>query len=212
MRASGGSEAAAALPASPSAQDEQIAREVASFRPFDVLFNQPNTVPYRKQTLIRFVIASKDLEEAQAEFADTQGTVSAGNATLGRQVRAQLSGPEGDVQIQLVGTDQRDISSAANTTFEWYITPKTTGPFKLTLRLYNRVYDGTRWVELQQPPYVKEFEVSVSAAQRLKLLLAEINGWLALVGSSVIALLTLSFKRLRARFTSEKPGKDKAPA
>ncbi|MFO6447676.1 hypothetical protein ACLBKU_11075 [Erythrobacter sp. NE805] len=171
------------------------------------MFNQPAVLPYNKQTLIRFVIASKDLEEAKAEFADTEGTVVTGRAALGRQVRAQLSGPEGEVQIQLVGTDQRDVSSAANTTFEWYVTPKTTEPFKLTLRLYNRVYDGTRWVELQQPPYVREFVVRVSIAQRLKLLIAEINGWLALAGSSLVALVGLGYKKLRARMVADNLGK-----
>lgn len=188
-------------------QDVEIAREVQSFRPFDVLFNQPAVLPYNQETLIRFVIASKDLEEAKAEFADTVGTVTTEKALLGRQVRAQLSGPQGDVDIQRVGTDERDVSSAANTSFEWYVTPKTTEPFKLTLRLYNRVYDGTRWVELQQPPYVKEFQVSVSTAQQVKLLLSEVNGWLALLGSSMMALLGLSWKKLRARLAAKEPAK-----
>ena len=186
-------------------QDAQIAREVQAFRPLDVLFNQPTLLPYNQQTLIRFVIASKDLEEAKAEFADTTGGVTTGQAKLGRQVRAQLSGPGDAVQIELVGADVRDISSAANTTFEWYVTPKTTDPFKLTLRLYNRVYDGTRWVELQQPPYVKEFQVSVSATQKLQLLLSEINGWLALLGSSIVALFGIGLAKLRSKLAAKKP-------
>ena len=186
-------------------QDAQIAREVQAFRPLDVLFNQPTLLPYNQQTLIRFVIASKDLEEAKAEFADTTGAVTTGQAKLGRQVRAQLSGPGDAVQIQLVGADVRDISSAANTTFEWYVTPKTTDPFKLTLRLYNRVFDGTRWVELQQPPYVKEFQVSVSATQKLQLLLSEINGWLALLGSSIVALFGIGLAKLRGKLAAKKP-------
>ena len=187
------------------ARDAQIAREVQGFRPFEVLFNQPTLLPYNQQTLIRFVIASKDLEEAKAEFADTIGAVTTGQAKLGRQVRAQLTGPGDDVQIQIVGTDVRDISAVANTTFDWYVTPKSTESFKLTLRLFNRVFDGTRWIEVQGPPYVKEFQVSVSNKQKFQLMLSEINGWLALLGSSIVALFGLAFTRLRARFATKRP-------
>ncbi|WP_309622169.1 hypothetical protein [Novosphingobium sp.] len=187
------------------ARDAQIAKDVQAFRPFDVLFNQPTMLPYNQQTLIRFVIASKDIEEAKAEFGDTSGSVTVDRATLGRQVRAQLTGPGDDVQIQIVGTDVRDISTVANTTFDWYVAPKTTGTFKLTLRLYNRVFDGTRWIEVQGPPYVKEFQVSVSATQKLQLLLSEINGWLALLGSSILALLGLFLTKLRTKFAAKKP-------
>lgn len=177
-----------------------------------MLFNQPALLPYNQQTLIRFVIASKDIEDAKAEFADTTGTVTTDQAKLGRQVRAQLSGPGETVEIQMVGSDVRDISSVANTTFEWYVTPKTTDDFKLTLRLYNRVFDGARWVEVQQRPYVREFQVSVSTSQKLKLLMSEINGWLALLGSSIVALLGLFLAKLRARFASKKPAEAVPPA
>lgn len=194
------------------ARDAQIAQEVQGFRPFNVLFNQPTLLPYNKQTLIRFVIASGDIEEAKSEFADTTGAVTTGQAKLGRQVRAQLSGPGDEVQIQIVGTDVRDISTAANTTIDWYVTPKTTDSFKLTLRLYNRVFDGKRWVEVQQPPYVKEFQVSISTSQQLQLLLSEINGWLALLGSSIVALLGLGITRARARFSAKKPDQATPPA
>lgn len=194
-----------ATPPPSDARDAQIAREVQGFRPFEVLFNQPTVLPYNQQTLIRFVIASKDAEEAKAEFSDTTGAVTTDQVKLGRQVRAQLTGPGDDVQIQIVGTDVRDISAVANTTFDWYVTPKSTETFKLTLRLFNRVYDGTRWIEVQGPPYVKEFQVSVSNSQKFQLMLSEINGWLALLGSSIVALFGLAFTRLRGRFATKKP-------
>lgn len=205
-----GAEAPPPLPT--DARDAQIAREVQGFRPFDVLFNQPTLLPYSQQTLIRFVIASKDIEEAKAEFADTTGAVTADQAKLGRQVRAQLTGPGEDVQIQIVGTDVRDISAVANTTFDWYVTPRTTETFKLTLRLFNHVFDGTRWIEVQGPPYVKEFQVSVSNTQKIQLLLSEINGWLTLLGSSIVALFGLAFARLRTRFAVKKPASPAPPA
>ena len=204
-RTSGAETFDAPPPAQLDARDAQIAQEVQGFRPFNVLFNQPTLLPYNKQTLIRFVIASGDLEEAKSEFADTTGVVSTGQAKLGRQVRAQLSGPGDEVQIQIVGTDVRDISTAANTTIDWYVTPKATDSFKLTLRLYNRVFDGKRWVEVQQPPYVKEFQVSVSTSQKLQLLLSEINGWLALLGSSIVALMGVGITKARTRFSAKKP-------
>jgi hypothetical protein len=186
-------------------REAQIAREKQAFRPVSVLFNQPTLLPYNQQTLIRFVIASADIEEAKGDFGDTTGAVTTTQAKVGRQVRAQLSGPPDAVEIKLVGTDTRDISGAANTTFEWYVTPKTTGTFKLTLRLLNKVYDGKDTIELEQPAVVKEFQVSVSATQRLQLLLSEINGWLALLGSSLVALLGLFLTKLRARFAAKKP-------
>ncbi|WP_374531367.1 hypothetical protein [Novosphingobium sp.] len=142
---------AAAPSAAPQgdARDAVIAREVSGFRLFDVLFNQPTLLPYRQQTLIRFVVASHDLAQAKAELSDTTGAVQADKAVFGRQVRAELTGPGDDVEIQAVGTAVRDISTVANTTYDWYVTPKTTGTFKLTLRLYNRVYDGNQWIEVQ---------------------------------------------------------------
>lgn len=194
------------------AREAQIVREKQAFRPVSVLFNQPTLLPYNQQTLIRFVVASADIEEAKGNFGDTTGAVTAVQAKVGRQVRAQLSGPPDAVEIKLVGTDTRDISGAANTTFEWYVTPKTTGTFKLTLRLLNKVNDGTKMIELEQPAVVKEFQVSVSTSQRLQLLLSEINGWLALLGSSIVAILGVILARLRARFAAKKPAETPPPA
>ena len=172
-----------------------------------MFFNQPTQLPYDQPTLIRFVVASKDRDQAKAELEETTGPVKSDQAVLGRQVRAQLSGPGGDVQIQVVGTEVRDISALANTTFDWYVTPKTTGNFKLTLRLYNRVFDGSQWVEVQGQPYVKEFQVSVSNSQRIELLLSRISGWLALLGSSLVALLGFVVTKLRGRYSSKKAAK-----
>ncbi|WP_374531369.1 hypothetical protein [Novosphingobium sp.] len=52
---------------------------------------------------------------------------------------------------------------------------------------------------------MKEFQVSVSATQRLALLLSEINGWLALVGSSLLAFLGVTFSKAKARIAKAKP-------
>ena len=194
-------------PGSADARDAKIAREVDGFRLFDVLFNQPTELPYNQQTLIRFVVASKDRAQAQAEFGDTTGAVKTDRAVFGRQVRAQLSGPGDDVQIQVIGSEIRDISTLANTTFDWYVTPKTTGNFKLTLRLYNRVFDDSQWVEVEGQPYVKEFQVKVSRSQRLEIMLSRISGWLALLGSSLVALLGIVVAKLRGRLAAKKPAR-----
>ncbi len=177
---------------------------MAGFRLFDVLFNQPAELTYGRPTLIKFVVAARDVQQARAQFADTEGTVRADKAVFGRQVRAQLSGPADDVQIQPVGEGVRDISAVTNTTFDWYVTPKTTEPFKLTLRLYNRVYDGSQWIEVEGQPYVKEFEVKVSAAQQFELLLSKLNTWLALAGSSIAALVGLGWKKVSKRLGDKK--------
>lgn len=186
------------------AREAEIAQEVRSFRPLDVLFNQPTELPFQKSTRIRFVIASKDLVQAKASFADTTGQVQQDQAVLGQKVRAQLTGPDDSVKIVLVGKDERSISSQGNTTFEWDVTPISTGNFTLTLRLYNQVLVDGEWVEIENPPYVKQFQVQVSSAQRIKLLISEINGWLALLGSSLVALLGVALARLRSRFAAKK--------
>ena len=182
-----------------------VERGLQQLKHFDIYHNNPDTLPLDKATKIVLSVASKDKASAKAAAEAAYGPTLATQVDLGMTVRAELVGADSDVAIQPVGQPVRSISTGSNTTWEWFVLPKTTDDFEMTLRLFNQHQVGVRMVETEGPAYTNVFHVHATLGQKLKLWLSLVNGWLALLGGSILALAGWILTKLKARFWPGKP-------
>lgn len=170
---------------------------------FPIFHNNPKTLPWGKSTKIVLKIGSKDRESARKAVDLAYGGLASANIDLGMEVRAELTGSDYDVAIQQVGPDIRSVSEASNTTWEWFVIPKTTEPFEMTMRLFNRHEVDGKTIETEGPAYTHTFTVEVSTWQRIEIWLSKLNAWLTMLGISVVAMLGWCIRKFRERFSSK---------
>lgn len=186
--------------------DQLVEEGQRRLRQFEILHNNPDTLPLDKASKIVLVIASKDRLAAMARVEEGYGPTKSGMADLGVTVRAELAAADADVVIQPIGPAIRSVSKGSNTTWEWYVTPKTTADFEMTLRLFNQMPVDGQLVETEGPAYTNVFHVRATLGQKAKYWISLINGWLALLGGSIIALSGWGIARLKARFWPDQKG------
>ena len=191
--------------------DLLVQRGLQQLKRFDIYHNNPETLPLDKATKIVLSVASKDKTAAKAAADAAYGPTIAAQADLGMSVRAELVGADSDVGIQAVGQPIRSISAGSNTTWEWFVLPKTTDDFEMTLRLYNQHQLSDRVVETEGPAYTNVFHVHATLGQKLKLWLSLVDGWLALLGGSIVALAGWLLTKLKGRFWPGKPAPKGGP-
>lgn len=182
-----------------------VERGLQQLKRFEIYHNNPDTLPLDKATKIVLSVASKDKVSAKAAAEAAYGPTLAAQVDLGMTVRAELVGADSDVAIQPVGQPIRSISAGSNTTWEWFVLPKTTDDFEMSLRLFNQHQVGDRMVETEGPAYTNVFHVHATLGQKVKLWLSLVNGWLALLGGSILALGGWILTKLKARFWPGKP-------
>lgn len=188
-----------------------VARGLEQLRAFDIYHNNPDTLPLDKATKIVLSVASKDKTSAKAAADAAYGPTRTARAELGTTVRAELVGADSDVAIQPVNPPIRSISVGSNTTWEWFVLPKTTDDFEMTLQLYNQQQVGDRTVETEGPVYTNVFHVHATMGQKIKLWLSLVNTWLALLGGSIVALGGWVLAKLKARLWPGKPSVKAVP-
>jgi hypothetical protein len=186
--------------------DRLVDMDLQRLKRFNIYHNNPDTLPLHKATKVVLTVASKDEATARDTADRAYGPTKQAQAELGMHVRAELVGAEEDVDIQQVGTAERSISKGSNTTWEWYVTPKTTNDFEMTLRMYNLHMAGDQSVETEGPAYTNVFHVRATFGQKIKLWLSTVNGWLALLGGSIVAFGGWAIPKLKARYWPDKAG------
>ncbi|MBO9557870.1 MAG: hypothetical protein J7515_04705, partial [Caulobacter sp.] len=148
--------------------------------------------PWGQQTPITAVIASADHAAAVATL-DTATAKSGGHAeekpvAIGHRVRAELSGPE----VEIDKPEQvRDVTALQNVTFVWLVKPTRPGRTTLTLRIFNELVTPEGPIELERPALVHEMSVKIGfldwltwQMDRMKGLQWAIGGLLALLGTA----------------------------
>lgn len=170
-------------------RNNSIAKSVTSEQKYEIVHNNPSTLAWGKPTKFIFVIASKDINVAIRAVAKEGGRLEKEKESLGNRVRVELSGAEEYVSIRMVGKDERSVSSSSNTTFEWYLSPKTLEDFEIKLTVYNIHKIQSEIVETEGSSYLTTLRVNATFWQKLEYYGKKLNTWLALIGVSIVGVI-----------------------
>jgi hypothetical protein len=162
------------------------------FREIPVVVGWRDQLPWGKQTRITAVIASADRAAAQASIATAfpEGHFEQRTVTIGRRVRAELSGP--NVEITKPEQTIRDVTGLQNVTFEWLVKPTRPGKTVLTLRIFNELITPGGPVELERPTLTHEMSVKIGFLDWLSWQMEQTKGLIWVIGG-VLSLLGVVF-------------------
>ncbi len=182
----------------PACDDAERARYLADLarrqiRTLPVLVGWRDQLPWGRQTPITAVIASADREAAVAALdtatAKTGAHVEERPVAIGRRVRAELSGPE----VEIDKPEQvRDVTALQNVTFVWLVKPTRPGRTTLTLRIYNELVTPEGPIELERPALVHEMSVRIGLLDWLNWQMEQMKGLQWVLGG-LLALLGTAF-------------------
>ncbi|MEG3124802.1 hypothetical protein [Sphingomonas sp. GB1N7] len=130
-------------------------------------------------------IAAHSLKEAKQRVAGGTGPAIAAGADLAYRVRAELEGSEEVVKIEKNGPDTRMVDEGANTTWTWFVTPKTTDPITLTLSFYNEFHRDGEVGENDGPAYETTFQVNANWRDKFVLFITDLNPIYAVIAGLV---------------------------
>lgn len=166
--------------------DGLVMRGFEQFKRFKIYHNNPDTLPWGKPTKLVFSVGSHNPIAARDAADREYGALAVADVDLGMRVRAELSGSVHDVEIQMIGPGERTVSTASNTTWEWYVVPNKTEDFQMIFRLYNLQDVAGKQVETEGPAYTHTFKVKVTLVQRIKIWLENLSFLFGLLGVSII--------------------------
>jgi len=176
-------------------------RAAAKLRTSDIVYNRPSDLPFGKPSRLVASVASNSIEQAQARAAVGAGEQRVATAMLTPTVRAELQGPPDLVDIQALGPAEKGVSTVANSTWEWNVTPKTIEPVTLTLAFYNQMkIDGTA-TTVDGPTYTDTFVIKSSWLDWLLYMIKQINPLYAVIAScaTVVGGVLLWWKKWKAK-------------
>jgi hypothetical protein len=203
-------------------RDEKIKAATEQFKLTPFSYNRPRALNYGKANKLILSIGSANALMSQQRAASGSGPVKSSEANLGGRVRASLDGPSQLVDIQLEnqsegGSAVKDLSSAANATYTWYVTPKTLDKVTLTLTIFNNVVIDGQEVELEGPAYVDTFTINASLWERWKDSLTSVWGIILGIGglaglvTAAIELLKWQRERIASRKIMSQPHGNQLP-
>lgn len=169
-------------------------------RTLPVLVGWRDQLPWGQQTQITAVIASADRAAAVAAL-DTATVESGGHVeekpvAIGRRVRAELSGPE----VEIDKPEQvRDVTALQNVTFVWLVKPTRPGRTTLTLRIFNELVTPEGPIELERPALVHEMSVKIGLLDWLSWQMDRMKGVQWAIGGLVTLLGTAFANRAKLR-------------
>jgi hypothetical protein len=178
-----------------------------AFKEMPVVYKKPAALDYGKPNTFTLVIASSDLQSAQDRVARIGGELVVNQVRLGRMVRATLSGDPSEVTITLSGNASalRDVTSAANVTWTWTVTPKVLRPITLELAIYNEAKRGDSSTDIEGPAYRDSFEVNADASTRAFNWVADLDPLWKIVGGLLGVIVTVTGLYLSLKKTRKDP-------
>lgn len=169
-------------------------------KPTKVFLAWRDVLPWDQETPIRMIVGSGDPAVARQELARAKDYKTAeGEAKLGRRIRAELIGP--DVDVEPTGQIERDVTELENVTLEWMVKPTRPGKTTLTAKVWNGIEVAPGdfvWVE-HRPAYEKTVAVQISAVDWLTWQMKTFEGvqWLFAGLVAATGLLIANRRRLR---------------
>ena len=173
---------------------DTVAHGGKRYRKVPLAYRVPDELRWGEGTRFSLIVAGSDLERAMGILeAGPPGRTEVERPLLGSRVRARLTGDPSEVEITPDPESQGDrlVSPVANTTWVWWVTPKTTDEVELTLSVYNVVQVAGQAELVEAPTYTNTFPVRVGPAQRLGLWLGSLNRWVLGLGAFATAASVL---------------------
>jgi len=199
-------------------RDEAIAEKEKQFKSMKFKYNRPAYLSYGKSNTIVLSIASSDLKIAESTVAQGTGPVHGGEANFSDEVRASLVGDPSQVEIHLSDEPENNnsteaVTSAANSTWTWYVKPKTFDKITLTLSLYNETEVDGEIIEIPRPVYTDHFDVNATYWDKWSGFLGSFwAGALAFAGAVGGAVTgVIEFLKWRRERKAEKRGETPTP-
>jgi len=173
---------------------------------------------YKKANRLVLSVGSASQAQALSRVAEGEGPTRTVDIRLSDRVRAVLDGAPDLVDIELVDSDGsvgaiKSVNSQSNTTWAWYVTPKTLNEVTLTLSIYNVAIVDGEVVLIEGPAYSDTFAIRAPWWQRVMPFFTGFWGIvIGLGGLTGFAVLALEIFKLRkgaqAGPAPSQPGRD----
>lgn len=150
------------------------------------IFNKPETAFVGDPFRLILVLKTSEAQDVLLHFDGVPGAVTERSGKFAQSIEATLRGS--DLEIKPAGPQQKTVTKVQPVEWEWTITPLSGGKKTLTIDVVANIQVGAEKHQVQVTTLHEAINIQVSIFQRVKLFVAEANGYVLAAGASIPAL------------------------